>query len=41
MMWTHFPLNTYGEYEFKTSNIILMCFDRKNNHLKKKQEKIQ
>ena len=25
----------------KTLNIILICFDGKNNHLKKKQEKVQ
>ena len=25
----------------KTLNIILMCFDGKNNHLKKMQEKVQ
>ena len=38
-MWTHFPLNTYVEYEFKTSNIILMCFDGKNKHLKENKRK--
>ena len=29
----------YVEYEFK--NIILMCFDGKNNYLKKVEEKVQ
>ena len=38
-----FSSNIYVEYEFKNVDHILMCFDGKNNHLKKKlkQEKVQ
>ena len=35
MMWTHFPSIFMSSMSLKTLNIILICFEGKNNYLKK------